>query len=281
MGWFILLALIALSLGALRLLGVRRAAFTASAAALLIGAAGYAFQGRPDMPSAPSQESEARDIFPLTQARHAFFGSFTPAESWLRMSEALARDGKSEDSVGILQNAVKRYPGDPQLWIGLGNALVDHARGMTPAAELARTDFAAYKRLADLPMAMTAHVVFSAFDAAQPATTSATMIEQVIRGAIGFQGLLMSDDVSMNALEGSIAERTRAIVAAGCDMVLHCNGRMEEMRQVAAETPVLSGEALARANRALALRKVPQPFDRVAGRKALDELIGRAGVVSV
>ena len=137
MGWLILLALIALSLGALRLLGVRRAAFTASAAALLIGAAGYAFQGRPDLPSAPSQESEARDIFPLTQARHAFFGSFTPAESWLRMSEALARDGKSEDSVGILQNAVKRYPGDPQLWIGLGNALVDHARGMTPAAELA------------------------------------------------------------------------------------------------------------------------------------------------
>jgi beta-N-acetylhexosaminidase len=103
----------------------------------------------------------------------------------------------------------------------------------------------------------------------------------VIRGAIGFQGLLMSDDVSMNALEGSIAERTQAIVAAGCDMVLHCNGRMEEMRQVAAETPVLSGEALARANRALASRKVPQPFDRVAGRKALDELIGRAGVVSV
>ncbi len=168
---------------------------------------------------------------------------------------------------------------------GHGRATADSHAALptvdTPAAELAKTDFAAFKRLADLPMAMTAHVVFSAFDAAQPATTSATMIEQVIRGAIGFQGLLMSDDVSMNALEGSIAERTRAIVAAGCDMVLHCNGRMEEMRQVAAETPVLSGEALARANRALASRKVPQPFDRVAGRKALDELIGRAGVVSV
>jgi cytochrome c-type biogenesis protein CcmH len=80
---------------------------------------------------------EAGDVFPLTKARHAFFGQFTPAESWLRMSEALARDGESEDAVGILQNAVKRYPADPQLWIGLGNALVDHARGMTPAAELA------------------------------------------------------------------------------------------------------------------------------------------------
>jgi cytochrome c-type biogenesis protein CcmH len=137
MGWLILLLLIALSLGALRLLGVRGPALTASAAALLIGAAGYAFQGRPDLPGAPAQGAEARDILPLTQARHAFFGNFTFAESWLRMSEALARDGKSEDSVGILQNAVKRYPGDPQLWIGLGNALVDHARGMTPAAELA------------------------------------------------------------------------------------------------------------------------------------------------
>src|SRR5277367_6483528 len=104
----------------------------------------------------------------------------------------------------------------------------------TPQAELERVDFAAFQPLADLPMAMTAHVVFSALDPAQPATTSATMVQQVIRGVIGFQGLLMSDDVSMNALAGSIAERTRAIVAAGCDMVLHCNGKLEEMRQVAA-----------------------------------------------
>jgi cytochrome c-type biogenesis protein CcmH len=137
MGWLILLLLIALSLGALFLLRVRGAALTASAAALLLGGAGYAIQGSPDLPGSLAQGAEAHDIFPLTEARHAFFGNFTPAESWLRMSEALARDGQSEDSVGILENAVKRYPGDPQLWIGLGNALVDHARGMTPAAELA------------------------------------------------------------------------------------------------------------------------------------------------
>jgi cytochrome c-type biogenesis protein CcmH len=137
MGWLILLLLIALSLGALRLLGVRGPMLTASAAALLLGAAGYALQGSPDLPGAPAQATEGRDIFPLTEARHAFFGDFTPAEPWLRMSEALARDGKSEDAVGILQNAVTRYPGDPQLWVGLGNALVDHARGITPAAELA------------------------------------------------------------------------------------------------------------------------------------------------
>lgn len=144
MGWVILLLLIAGSLGLLRLMGVRGGLLTASAAALLLGASGYAFQGRPDLPGSPSQGNEVHDVFPLTQARHAFFGNFTPAESWLRMSEALARDGQTEDAVGILQNAVRRYPDDPQLWIGLGNALVDHAHGLTPPAELA------YRRAAEL-----------------------------------------------------------------------------------------------------------------------------------
>src|ERR1700744_788879 len=118
----------------------------------------------------------------------------------------------------------------------------------TPQKELERTDFAAFQPLADLPMAMTAHVVFSALDPAHPATTSATIIEQVIRGVIGFQGLLMSDDVGMNALSGSIAERTRAVFAAGCDIALHCNGKLDEMHEVARQTPELSGKALERAN---------------------------------
>jgi len=148
----------------------------------------------------------------------------------------------------------------------------------TAESELERTDFAAFRPLADLPMAMTAHVVFSAVDAAHPATTSATMIKRVIRGFIGFQGLLMSDDLSMNALAGSIAERTRAVLAAGCDMVLHCNGKLDEMRQVARETPELSGKALARAERALAARKPAQPFDRAVARAELDGLIARLGI---
>jgi beta-N-acetylhexosaminidase len=147
----------------------------------------------------------------------------------------------------------------------------------TSQAELEKTDFAAFRPLVDLPMAMTAHVVFSAYDPAHPATTSATMIETVIRGLIGFQGLLMSDDVSMNALAGSIAERTRAIFTAGCDLVLHCNGKMHEMREVASETPELSGKALVRAERALASRKPPVPFDRAAARAELDALIDRLG----
>jgi beta-N-acetylhexosaminidase len=142
--------------------------------------------------------------------------------------------------------------------------------------ELERTDFAAFRPLNDLPMAMTAHVVFSAFDPAHPATTSATMIERVIRGVIGFQGLLMSDDVSMNALAGSLAERTRAIVAAGCDMVLHCNGKLNEMRDVAANTPELSGLAKTRADAALAARRSPKPFDRGKAWTELDGLIVQA-----
>lgn len=144
MGWLSLFVLTALSMGLLWILRVRGGLLTAGAAALLLGASGYAFQGRPDVPGAPAAQGRAHAFLPLTDARHAFFGHFTPAESWLRMSEALERDGKSEDAVGILQNAVKRYPGDPQLWIGLGNALVDHSRGLTPPAEFA------YKRAAEL-----------------------------------------------------------------------------------------------------------------------------------
>ncbi|MBR0697437.1 beta-N-acetylhexosaminidase [Bradyrhizobium lablabi] len=164
---------------------------------------------------------------------------------------------------------------------GHGRATADsHFRLPTVDAaksELERTDFAAFRPLANLPMAMTAHVVFSALDPAQPATTSATIIEQVIRGAIGFQGLLMSDDVSMNALAGSMAERAQAIVSAGCDIILHCNGNIDEMRAVAREAPELTGKALERANQALAARKQPEPLDRQAARAELDALMDRIG----
>ncbi|HWW46755.1 MAG TPA: beta-N-acetylhexosaminidase [Xanthobacteraceae bacterium] len=150
----------------------------------------------------------------------------------------------------------------------------------TPADELELTDFAAFRPLADLAMAMTAHVVFSALDPAQPATTSATIIEEVIRREIGFQGLLMSDDVSMNALAGSIGERSRAAIAAGCDVVLHCNGNLAEMREVADAVPELAGKPLARAEAALAARGQAQPLDRQAARAELDELVARAEALS-
>ena len=104
-------------------------------------------------------------------------------------------------------------------------------------ATLEATDFAAFRPLATLPLGMTAHVVFTAIDPIAPATTSATMVREVIRDSIGFQGLLMSDDLSMGALSGTLGERTRAALAAGCDVVLHCNGELDEMQAVAAEAP--------------------------------------------
>jgi beta-N-acetylhexosaminidase len=139
--------------------------------------------------------------------------------------------------------------------------------------ELEPRDFAAFQPLSRLPMAMTAHVVFSDIDPLAPATTSATMVREVIRGFIGFKGLLMSDDIAMGALSGTPGERSRAAVAAGCDMVLHCNGKLAEMRQIAEHAPPLSGKALKRAEAALAMRAEPEEFDRAEGRKTFASLI--------
>lgn len=117
--------------------------------------------------------------------------------------------------------------------------------------ELRAHDFPPFKALNDAPMAMTAHVVYTAIDPDQPATTSRRAITEIMRGEIGFDGLLMSDDVSMNALSGDFAARTDAILAAGCDVVLHCNGVMDEMMAVSARVPALSGRAAQRAADAL------------------------------
>ena len=136
----------------------------------------------------------------------------------------------------------------------------------TDRATLEATDFAAFRPLAGLPLGMTAHVVFSAIDERAPATTSVTMVQEVIRGFIGFQGLLMSDDISMGALSGTLAERSRAALAAGCDVVLHCNGDLREMEAVAGAVPELAGAALTRAEAALAARSAPEDFDVAAAR---------------
>jgi cytochrome c-type biogenesis protein CcmH len=136
-GWLLLFVLIGFSLALLWLFGVRGGLFLAAAAALLFGGAGYALQGNPDFRGAPAEGNQAHNFISLTPARHAFYGNFSPEEPWLALADGLARSGDTQDAVGLLQNAVRRYPGDPQLWIGLGNALVDHARGLTPPAELA------------------------------------------------------------------------------------------------------------------------------------------------
>ena len=160
---------------------------------------------------------------------------------------------------------------------GHGRASVDsHAKLPvvdTDRATLESTDFAAFRPLASLPLGMTAHVVFSAIDPVAPATTSVTMVREVIRGFIGFRGLLMSDDVSMKALSGTIAERSRAAFAAGCDVVLHCNGDLNEMSAVASQAPELKGAAAKRAEAALAQRKAPEEFDVEAARKIFTQMV--------
>ncbi len=160
---------------------------------------------------------------------------------------------------------------------GHGRATADsHAKLPVVTAErgvLERTDFAAFRPLSDLPLGMTAHVVFASIDPVAPATTSATMISQVIRGLIGFDGLLMSDDVSMRALSGPIGARTRAAISAGCDVVLHCNGEIEEMQAVAAEAPILAGRAAERADAALARRNAPDACALAQDRAEFAEIL--------
>jgi beta-N-acetylhexosaminidase len=150
----------------------------------------------------------------------------------------------------------------------------------TDRMTLEATDFAAFRPLIALPMAMTAHVVFTAIDPDLPATTSRTMIDSVIRGFIGFDGLLMSDDVSMRALSGSLGARSAAALAAGCDVVLHCNGDLAEMRDVAANVPPLAGRAERRAEDALRARRAPEALDVAAARAEFSQLLGAAEVTS-
>lgn len=147
----------------------------------------------------------------------------------------------------------------------------------TDAATLRASDFEPFRRLADMPLAMTAHIVFTALDTERPATLSPDIIEQVIRREIGFDGVLMSDDVSMKALSGTIGERCEGLFAAGCDLALHCNGDAAEMAEVAEAAPVLEGRALERAQIALA-RAGGGEFDEAADWAALEALLAEAAV---
>jgi beta-N-acetylhexosaminidase len=146
--------------------------------------------------------------------------------------------------------------------------------------ELSRHDFVPFRALADMPMAMTAHVIYTAIDPQLPATTSRRVIHEIIREEIGFDGLLMSDDVSMRALSGDFSGRTDAIFAAGCDVVLHCNGVMNEMRAVADHTPVLAGKALERAERAIDCLGRPDDADAKTAREEFAVLMGGGSVAA-
>jgi beta-N-acetylhexosaminidase len=142
------------------------------------------------------------------------------------------------------------------------------------AEELSASDFVTFRSLDSCPVAMTAHVVYESIDPQRPATTSPKVIRDVIRGEIGFDGLLMSDDLSMKALDGPLSVRAKQAQFAGCDLVLHCNGDMDEMREVASEVTELKGQALKRSEHALSHLSAPGGFDPAAAQARLATLLG-------
>ncbi|MEM1317496.1 MAG: beta-N-acetylhexosaminidase [Pseudomonadota bacterium] len=150
---------------------------------------------------------------------------------------------------GGVQPVIKHIPGH-------GRATADSHHDL-PVVDadletLRATDFRPFTSLRDIPMAMTAHVIYSAIDPNLPATTSKTVMDEIVRGEMGYDGLVMCDDITMGALSGGLLQRARAISAAGCDIILHCTGQMDEMLEVAENTPKLTDDALRRAERAVA-----------------------------
>ncbi len=174
---------------------------------------------------------------------------------------------------GGLMPVIKHMPGH-------GRAQVDsHAelpRVDAPLADLQGSDFLPFQALADMPWGMTGHIVFTAVDPRQPATTSPEVIARVIRGWIGFDGVLVSDDLSMQALEGDLGARAAAALDAGCDLALHCNGDRAEMEAVAAVAPPLDTEALRRLAAAAARVGPPPQADAAALAAELDALLAGA-----
>ena len=160
---------------------------------------------------------------------------------------------------------------------GHGRALVDSHEHCpivdAPEAALLARDLLPFQALADGPFAMTAHVVYAAWDEKRPATLSATVIERVIRGLIGFAGTLLTDDLSMKALGGSLAGRAVAALEAGCDLALHCNGNLAEMTALADAIGPMTEAAAARFARSLAARRAPEPADSAALLAELDAML--------
>ncbi len=185
---------------------------------------------------------------------------------------------------GLLEGAVlpvlKHIPGH-------GRARVDshHACPLveTSYEELANTDFAPFRALAAMPWAMTAHIVYSAIDPTGPATLSSRVVTEVIRGEIGFDGVLVSDDLSMRALGGGLGERTRQALATGCDLALHCNGDLDEMEEVVKAARPISPITAGRLRRGEALRRgsAVKGFDRGEAETQFDALLASARILEI
>ncbi len=148
-GWLIMALLVGATLGLLWLSRLRGGMLTLAAAALLFGASGYALQGHPALGGSPRGPADEAPPLPLEGARHAFFGTFTPAERWLILADSYARSGDTTSAVQTIQSALRAHPEDAELWVGLGNAFVDHSGALTPAARVAY--FRAIERAPDSP----------------------------------------------------------------------------------------------------------------------------------
>jgi beta-N-acetylhexosaminidase len=160
------------------------------------------------------------------------------------------------EAAGV-QPVIKHLPGHGRAW---ADSHLELPRVSASRAELEASDFEAFRRLSDVTWAMTAHIVFEAVDPDRSATVSPVMIQEVIRGSIGFGGVLVGDDLSMEALSGTLAERTGAVLAAGCDLVLHCTGRAEEMPAVAEAAGTISPQTRNRLERAAKSRPAGEPL---------------------
>jgi beta-N-acetylhexosaminidase len=163
---------------------------------------------------------------------------------------------------------------------GHGRALVDSHKALprvdTPLDELDEIDFQPFRSLNDMPWAMTGHVIYEAVDPELPTTLSSAVVGMIIRGTIGFNGFLLSDDICMEALIGPMAGRASATLNAGCDAVLHCSGDMIEMTAVATGIRPLTDRSALRFARGEAMRQAPEPFDSKAAHKRLDVILERA-----
>jgi beta-N-acetylhexosaminidase len=176
-------------------------------------------------------------------------------------------------SSGVLP-VVKHLPGHGRAVV---DSHIDLPRVDATMAELEAQDFTPFRLLARRsPLGMTGHVVLLDVDDGAPATLSATVIGDIIRERIGFDGVLMTDDISMGALAGNPRLRAERAIAAGCDLVLHCNGKMDEMKDIAAGVPELAGDALRRCEAALAFRRKAEPVDRPALESRFQFLIDQA-----
>jgi len=199
---------------------------------------------------------------------HAFLGDRTFGSDPALVSEMGRAVAEACLAGGVLP-VVKHAPGHGR---ARSDSHFELPRVTAPAAELERTDFVPFRALADMPWQMTAHIVYTAYDDRRAATLSPVVIDRVIRGHIGFDGVLVGDDITMKALAGDLGELAAASIEAGCDLALHCNGDLAEMARVAAALPPLADRARERLERGRRMLGAG-PFDRRVALARLDAIL--------